>query len=160
MKKLWLMFFVLSVLFSCKKDNIENISNSDIEGIWKGSNLLEPEEGHRYEFVFCNGDFQLKESIYIDVAYDSNGCYIGEYDEYIRGNYTINDNYLFLEGFFTDSLFVNENTGCYRTGKYKDSFKLRMEDPLVLKFQKDDASIYNDFTLNLIDKVSCNEVEP
>lgn len=159
MKKLWLMFFVLSVLFSCKKDKVEYISNSDIEGKWVQNELIKgTHEGVEYYFEFCGNDFKLKMDFVTDAISPEDTCSSGSWSEYVTGVFEVDKNILIADGYYTDSLYSRKTHGCFNIGEFNESYKLRMEDPLVLILQKDDSS--NEFTLNLEAKVACNEVEP
>jgi len=128
MKKIFYLIMIVAQLASCKSDDdglsSQRLTEVELQGEWR--EIANSEEGlfegkSRVLAFECN-TFYLTVSSYTDGASPHDSCSKFNWKEYARGEYTLSDNQLTLDGFYTDSLFNKKSSGCYNIGEFNKTY--------------------------------------
>ena len=123
MKKILIIIIAVSFGLSCDKEDDQPL---DLEGKWQEQTDFREGyfEGHSRAYTFQCNSFFLTITSFTDVIHPYDSCIIPNWKEYATGSYTLSDNVLELDGFYTDSLFNQKTSGCFNIGEFKNRFSV------------------------------------
>lgn len=124
----------------------ELVTAKTMEGDWQGmvpdygcSSILLTGCSSRY--TFTGDSFYCKQACFNDVSIPTDTCGADfEWELFVRGAYSINQDSIFLHGFYTDSNFNIRNTGCtygYRvSGPYDQTYQYQLCGNSMILFDR------------------------
>lgn len=107
-----------------------------------------------YQFNFKCDSFFVRINSFSKVQAAVDTCmHHNEWTEYAKGAYNVQNDTLYLKGFFANADSTLKNEGCLRIGVFKEAFSL---------IEKSDSSVYMKnlsgvipITLRLVEKLAC-----
>lgn len=150
--------FLLFTFIACVRlPNVQGNGEPYLQGVWSQDSIVNREQ----LLSFTKHDFKIScDSFYVDlttfskVNYYEDSCFNnGVWKEYAKGTYQVKGDTLFLEGNFTKPNYKQKISGCYRSGRYRPSFKIKSSEAnnLVLLSLNDQR----EYTLVLKEKIKC-----
>ncbi len=151
--------FACSVgLFSCSRlPNVQGNGEDFLQGLWKQDSLAHADKlmsYTRHEVKFTCDSFYLDMTTFSKVNYYEEACFNkGVWKEFAKGVYAVKNDTLVLHGHFTKANYKQKISGCYRSGQYKDYFKIihKEKEKLILERLSD----HNEYSLSLITPIQC-----
>jgi hypothetical protein len=150
--------FLLFTLIACTRlPNVQGKGETILQGVWNQDSVANSDK----LLTFTKHHFKIScDSFYVDlttiskVNYYSDSCFNkGVWKEYAKGTYAVKGDTLVLNGTFTKSNYKQKVSGCYRTGRYLSSFKIKSSgaNSLVLESLNDQREC----VLVLKEKITC-----
>ncbi len=157
------LYFLLSIflLFTCisctRLPNVQGKGEVFLQGVWSQDSITNKEQLLSYtkhDFKISCDSFYVDLTTYSKVNYYEDSCFNnGVWKEYAKGVYKVKGDTLILDGNFTKPNYKQKISGCYRSGRYRPSFKIKLSNPnsLVLESLNDQREC----TLVLKEKIKC-----
>lgn len=153
-----LSIFLLFTFISCTRlPNVQGKGETFLQGVWSQDSITNKEELLSYtkhDFRISCDSFYVDLTTYSKVNYYEDSCFNkGVWKEHAKGIYKVKGDTLFLEGDFTKPNYKQKISGCYRSGRYLPSFKIKSSVPnkLVLESLNDQREC----ALVLKEKITC-----
>lgn len=157
-KKYIFIFLVCITALACRRiPNVQGKGEVFLQGIWQQDSIAHAEKllsytTHRLKFT-CDSfyvDFTThsKENYYEDSCFNN-----GIWKEYAKGTYQVKNDTLTLVGDFTKANYKQKVSGCYRTGRYINEFKIKNRSPQQLALE--DLNTHNLLNLTLSEQITC-----
>jgi hypothetical protein len=130
-------FYFLLFTFNClllwsactRLPNIQGKGETLLQGVWNqdsvanAKNLLSYTQ-HRFK-ISCDS-FYVDLTTHAKTNYYSDSCFNnGVWKEYAKGTYAVKGDTLILNGTFTKVNYKQKVSGCYRSGRYLNNFKIK-----------------------------------
>lgn len=156
---LFLCSFIL-VLFSlsCKfNPNLQGKGTNYMQGVWEEGKVEYQDqllEYTRHKFTFtCDSFYAVLNTISKVNPYEDSCFNNGNWKEYAKGVYKVNNDTLFIYGTFTKANSKQKLSGCYRIGQYLPIFivKKHTADSLYLQGMQQHLPV----KLKLEQKITC-----
>lgn len=157
------VYFLLStfLLFTCisctRLPNVQGEGELFLQGVWSQDSISNSNQILNYtkhDFKITCDSFYVDLTTYSKVNYYEDSCYNdGVWKEHAKGTYKVKGDTLFLEGNFTKPNYKQKISGCYRSGRYRPSFKIKSyeADNLILESLNDQREC----VLVLKEKIKC-----
>lgn len=153
--------FLLSAfcLSSCSLNpDMQKRGQASLQGEWlQDSSAIQQKlvTSSTYRIRFDCDSFFVQINNVSKVNYGADTCMrSGRWSEYIKGNYAQKNDTLYLKGLFCNPDFsYKENTDCFRTGPYKEFFKIVNKKDSVIQLSGTSSVI--PIQLHLIKRTSC-----
>lgn len=153
-----LVFGLLAFSISCTRlPNVQGKGEVFLQGVWSQDSIANRERllsFTKHDFKISCDSFYVDLTTYSKVNYYEDSCFNnGVWKEYAKGTYQVKGDTLFLEGNFTKPNYKQKISGCYRSGRYRPSFKIKSSGPtsLVLESLNDQREC----ALVLKEKITC-----
>jgi hypothetical protein len=149
---------LLAFAFSCTRlPNVQGKGTAFLQGIWNQDRIANSTEllnytQHRFK-ITCDS-FYVELTTFSKVNYYADSCFNkGIWKEFAKGTYAVSGDTLLLSGTFTKANYKQKVTGCYRTGRYVTSFKIKSttENKIMLESLNDGRAC----ELTLKQKIKC-----
>ncbi|MGV8877451.1 MAG: fumarate hydratase [Sphingobacteriaceae bacterium] len=148
----------LCCVFSCKFNSPIQGSGADfLQGRWIQDALPLQKQLVNYSlyaFNFNCDSFFVRINTFSKVQAAIDTCmHRGEWTEYAKGSYVLQNDTLYLKGFFANADSTLKNEGCLRTGVFNEAFSLtsKRDSSLLMKNLSDVIPI----SLRLVEKSGC-----
>jgi hypothetical protein len=152
-----LAFLLLAVASCSRMPNVQGKGEQLLQGVWNQdgvSNASQLLSYTKHRFKISCDSFYVDITTYSKVNYYEDSCFNnGVWKEYAKGTYHVNGDTLLLNGTFTKANYKQKLAGCFRTGRYLSSFKIKKAtgSQLLLESLNDQREV----TLNLKEKITC-----
>ena len=153
-----LFTFLLFTCISCTRlPNVQGEGELFLQGVWSQDSIANSDQLLTYtkhDFKITCDSFYVDLTTYSKVNYYEDSCYNdGVWKEHAKGTYKVKGDTLFLEGNFTKPNYKQKISGCYRSGRYRPSFKIKSSEAnnLILESLNDQREC----ALVLKEKVKC-----
>jgi hypothetical protein len=150
--------FCLLVLNACSRlPNVQGKGEQRLQGVWNQDSVANTSQLLSYtkhQFKISCDSFYVAITTYSKVNYYEDSCFNnGVWKEYAKGTYHVNGDTLLLNGTFTKANYKQKLAGCFRTGRYLSSFKIKLatHNQLLLESLNDQREV----NLNLKEKITC-----
>lgn len=163
--KLWIFGFrLLALAFSlvalnaCSRlPNVQGKGEQFLQGVWEQDSVANASKllnytKHRFK-ISCDS-FYVDLTTYSKVNYYEDSCFNkGVWKEYAKGTYVVKGDTLMLNGTFTKANYKQKLSGCFRSGRYLSSFKVKtaVKGSLSLESLND----HREVNLHLKEKITC-----
>lgn len=139
--------------------NMQTRGTAFIQGIWQQDAVPNQKQLISYSLYHLNfscDSFYVSIHTFSKVDAGADSCMKpGNWTEYCRGTYEQRSDTLFLNGQFCNSDFtIKDDKGCYRSGDYKEYFKITKLTDSLLRLQSTTSVI--PITARLIKRTSCH----
>lgn len=151
-------FLLLAFCSSCSLNpNMQRHGQAALQGEWQQDTSAIQQKlvtSSSYHIRFDCDSFFVQINNISKVNYGADTCMrSGHWSEYIKGNYAQKNDTLYLKGLFCNPDFsFKENTDCFRTGLYKEFFRITQKDSII---QLSGTSSVIPIQLHLIKRTSC-----
>jgi hypothetical protein len=155
------IFLALSAfcLTSCSLNpDMQGRGVTNLQGEWQQDSSTIQQKlvtSSSYHIRFDCDSFFVQINSTSKVNYGADSCMrSGHWSEYIKGNYAQKNDTLYLKGLFCNPDFsYKENTDCFRTGPYKEFFKIVHQKDSVIQLSGTSSVI--PIQLHLVKRTSC-----
>jgi hypothetical protein len=149
----------LCLFSSCKLNpNLQGRGEAFLQGEWVEDSVLYQDELLEYSkhnLTFSCDSFYASIKTYAKVNRYTEDCFNnGNWTEYVKGNYLVRNDTLFLAGTFTKSNFKQKLSGCYRVGQYLPVFLIKNRTDSSVQLQN--LQQHLPITLKLKRRIPCN----
>lgn len=125
-----LSFCLLALFSACSRlPNIQGKGEVFLQGVWNQDSIANASKLLNYtqhHFKISCDSFYVDLTTISKVNYYADSCFNnGVWKEYAKGTYAVKGDTLLLSGTFTKDNYKQKVTGCYRTGRYLSSFKIK-----------------------------------
>lgn len=136
---LFTFHFLLCIAACTRLPNVQGKGEALLQGVWNQDSVANAKE----LLTYTQHHFKIScDSFYVDLTthsktnYYADSCFNkGVWKEYAKGTYTVLGDTLVLNGTFTKANYKQKVSGCYRSGRYLNNFKIKSssKDSLVLE---------------------------
>ncbi len=123
-------FHLLLCLTACTRlPNVQGRGETMLQGVWNQDSVANAKDLLSYtqhHFKISCDSFYVDLTTHSKVNYYSDSCFNnGVWKEYAKGTYAVKGDTLILNGTFTKANYKQKVSGCYRSGRYLNNFKIK-----------------------------------
>ncbi len=157
-KNLFFLLLLFCVFSACRRlPDVQGKGEAFLQGVWYQDSISSAERLLNYtqhKFKFTCDSFYVDLTTHAKVNYYPDSCFKdGVWKEYAKGVYLIRGDSLFMEGDYTKSNYKQKVSGCYHTGRFIKSYRVKSIEQDALQLES--ISDQRDINLALKERIIC-----
>ena len=150
-------FLLLAFIACTRLPNVQGKGEGYLQGVWNQDSVANSAQLLNYtqhHFKITCDSFYVALTTFSKVNYYADSCFNnGIWKEYAKGTYVVRGDTLLLTGAFTKANFKQKVSGCYRSGQYIASFKIK--DSTSNHLRLENTNEQREIDLVLKEKTNC-----
>jgi hypothetical protein len=161
-KNLFFLLLLFCVFTACRRlPDVQGKGEAFLQGVWNQDSISSADRLLNYtqhKFKFTCDSFYVDLTTHSKVNYYPDSCFKdGVWREYAKGVYLVRGDSLFMEGDYTKSNYKQKVSGCYHTGRFIKSFRVKSIESEAIQLEA--VSDQRDINLVLKERIICEPKE-